>query len=185
MAAWTVLASVGFLGAVAGAEHAPVDALEAVLRDEMGSSFDNGEISAVARAIRFECARHHIEPALVLGMMRIESGFRRHRRSPVGALGLMQLLPATAEEVARRNGVAWWGPRTLFDPVRNVRLGVSYLAWLRGRLLSPDYVLAAYCHGPGTVKARPTPHVFNYAKKVKGARRTMRWRLRAWKREQV
>lgn len=171
------------MSSVSGVAHAPADALEGVLREEMAPAFALDEIAAVARAIRFACVRHRVEPTLVLGMVSVESSFRRRRRSKVGARGLMQLLPATARDMALKSGEAWWGPRTLYDPVRNVRLGVQYLRWLKDRF--PEFkALAAYCHGPRTVKVRPRPYLFRYARKVRRAQRHQRRQLSAWAKAQ-
>ena len=83
------------------------------------------EITRVARVIVVESRRAGLSPALVLAVIHIESRGYNFAASRVGALGLMQLRPVTAE--ARRIGVRWRGHATLFDPVANVRLGVSYL----------------------------------------------------------
>ncbi len=92
------------------------------------------------------------EPALVLGITRQESGFDPLVRSHVGARGMMQLMPATAQIVARRNGVDY-SPGRLDDPDYNMRLGSSYLGQLVGQF-SGSYVMATagYNAGPG----RPT-----------------------------
>ena len=66
----------------------------------------------------------------------------------------MQLRPATAEAVAARAGVPWHGRRTLFDPVANVRLGVTYLEELVRRFGSVSTALAAYNWGPTRISKR-------------------------------
>jgi len=49
--------------------------------------------------------------------------------SPVGALGLMQIMPQTGEELAKEEGIEWTSPEeVLFDPIRNIRLGCRYLS---------------------------------------------------------
>jgi soluble lytic murein transglycosylase len=92
------------------------------------------------------------EPALVLGITRQESGFDPLVRSGVGARGMMQLMPATAQIVARKVGVSY-SPSMLDDPDYNMRLGSSFLGQLVDRF-SGSYVMAtaAYNAGPG----RPT-----------------------------
>jgi soluble lytic murein transglycosylase len=92
------------------------------------------------------------EPALVLGITRQESGFDPMVRSGVGARGMMQLMPATAQVVARRIGVSY-SPAMLDEPDYNMRLGSSFLGQLVNQF-SGSYVMATagYNAGPG----RPT-----------------------------
>ena len=90
-----------------------------------------------------------IDPAFVHAVMRQESGFDPGIRSPVGATGLLQLMPSTGREMARRIGMTGFEPAQLVDPLVNLRLGVTYLrdiarAW-GGR---PALVLANYNAGP-------------------------------------
>lgn len=89
------------------------------------------------------------EPALVLGVTRQESSFDPAARSGAGARGMMQLMPGTAEGVARRLGVAYSG-YDLEDPQYNLRLGSAYLGQLVGQF-GGSYVMAAaaYNAGPG------------------------------------
>lgn len=112
------------------------------------------EIEAVARTISSECRRAGLPPALVLAVIGVESGGDAFAVSPVGALGLMQLMPRTARAVAREHGLPWEGPRTLSDPVANVRLGVRYLAHLLTRYDDVETALAAYNWGPGRIGER-------------------------------
>ena len=92
------------------------------------------------------------EPALVLAITRQESGFDPLVRSGVGARGMMQLMPATAAIIARRNGLDYSASR-LDEPDYNMRLGSSFLGQLVNQF-SGSYVMAvaAYNAGPG----RPT-----------------------------
>jgi soluble lytic murein transglycosylase len=89
------------------------------------------------------------EPALVLGITRQESGFDPYARSAANARGMMQLLPATAQTVARRMGVSYSTER-LNDPDYNMQLGSSFLGSLVDRF-SGSYIMAAagYNAGPG------------------------------------
>lgn len=93
-----------------------------------------------------------IERALALAIIRQESEFDASARSRSNALGLMQLLPSTAKEIARKTGISFSQAR-LFEAEFNVRLGAHYL----GRLIDQfdgSYVLAiaAYNAGPGNVR---------------------------------
>lgn len=89
------------------------------------------------------------EPALVLGITRQESGFDPNIRSGAGARGMMQLMPATAQLVARSLGESYTLSR-LNDPDYNMRLGSTYLGQMVDRF-SGSYVMgvAAYNAGPG------------------------------------
>ena len=94
-------------------------------------------------------ASGRVERSLVLGFARQESSFDPDAVSPSGARGLMQLMPATAQEVARRLGVAASTAALTADPALNVRLGSAYLLGLlarEGGVL--PYAAAAYNAGP-------------------------------------
>ncbi|MCW5581322.1 MAG: lytic transglycosylase domain-containing protein [Luteimonas sp.] len=85
---------------------------------------------------------HGVDPALALAVIEVESAYRADARSPKGALGLMQLMPATAQ----RYGVA-----DPLDPDDNLRGGIRYLRDLLARFGSPELALAAYNAGEGAV----------------------------------
>lgn len=89
------------------------------------------------------------EPALTFGIVRQESGFDPTVRSPVGARGMMQLMPATAATVARKIGLAH-SPAKLDEPDYNMRLGATYLGQMIDNF-SGSYVMAVagYNAGPG------------------------------------
>jgi soluble lytic murein transglycosylase len=92
------------------------------------------------------------EPALVLGVIRQESSFDPGEISPVGARGLMQLMPATAAAEARLLGVTLAGDALIADPSANIRLGSHYLAGLLGKFAgSIPLAVAAYNAGPRRV----------------------------------
>ena len=93
-----------------------------------------------------------VEPALVLALIRQESGFDRRAVSGSGAHGMMQLLPSTAQSVARRLGDAFSAARLTEDPAWNIRLGSAYFAELMDRYDGvPALALAGYNGGPGNV----------------------------------
>jgi soluble lytic murein transglycosylase len=74
-----------------------------------------------------------IEPELVWAIMREESHYRVDARSAVGALGLLQLMPSTAAQLARQQGIEDFKSTDLFDARTNIRLGATYLHQLGAR----------------------------------------------------
>ena len=93
-----------------------------------------------------------VEQAVVLGLIRQESSFDIAAQSPVGARGLMQLMPATAAGVARRLGVAADIPALTVDAGYNMRLGTSYLHGLLGQFGALPPAIAGYNAGPSRVQ---------------------------------
>jgi soluble lytic murein transglycosylase-like protein len=106
--------------------------------------------------------RHHVDTALVKAVIRAESDFVPQAVSPKGALGLMQLMPATA----RLRGV--W---RAFEPRQNVEGGVSHLRYLLDRYGGNlRLALAAYNAGENAVDAHggvpPYPETWEYLTRV-------------------
>jgi soluble lytic murein transglycosylase len=95
-----------------------------------------------------------VERAMVYGLARQESEFFPLAKSPVGALGLMQLMPATAKTVASRYGVSGHSTERLTrDPAHNLTLGQAHLGELvKGYRGSYILTFAAYNAGPGRVR---------------------------------
>jgi soluble lytic murein transglycosylase-like protein len=146
---------------VASPAEAPVDepdlSTEAGILAELRSrhtALADHELVALARTIVEESERHGFDPALVMAVIHVESGGYHLAVSHVGALGLMQLMPPTGEELAEKLDLPWHGPDTLFDPVLNVKLGVAYLRQLADRYDNVPTALAAYNWGPGRIDRR-------------------------------
>ncbi len=97
-----------------------------------------------------------VPAALLLGLIRQESGFDTGAVSPSGALGLTQLLPSTAAELGRGEGMRVGASRLTADPALNMRLGAAYLAALLTRFggVAPA-AIAAYNAGPHRVAGWP------------------------------
>lgn len=131
-------------------EVAAAHALLAPIARQMGET----ERDALARALVEASRAHGVQPALVLAVIEVESRFDPFAVSHKGALGLMQILPSTGAPIARRLGIPWRGPQTLFDPHANVRIGVAYLRELIDRYANVRAALAAYNWGPGEIDAR-------------------------------
>ncbi|HET7879540.1 MAG TPA: lytic transglycosylase domain-containing protein [Acetobacteraceae bacterium] len=93
-----------------------------------------------------------VDPAVALGLIRQESSFDIGAVSPSGARGLMQLMPFTAQAVAKRIGTATSVPILTSDPAHNMRLGTSYLREMLDRFdNSLPLAVAAYNAGPHRV----------------------------------
>lgn len=99
--------------------------------------------NAFDQLIRQAAQQHGISEGLIKAVMHTESGFNINARSPVGAQGLMQLMPATA----RRFNVS-----NAYDPQQNIFGGARYLSWLLKRFNgNTQLAVAAYNAGEGNV----------------------------------
>ncbi len=128
------------------------------------------------------------------GVARSESLFMRDVRSHAGAIGLMQLMPATGKQVAGEIQLSYRGLPTLTDPNSNIRLGTTYLSKMAARF-DGNRVLAtaAYNAGPhrvdrwlpesGSIDARiwveniPFNETREYVRRVLGAQTIFHWRV--------
>jgi len=90
--------------------------------------------------------RHELNPELIAAVVRAESAFDPRAVSTKGAVGLLQLMPATAARFGAEGDA-------LFDPASNLDAGVRYLKWLRQRFAGDlPKILAGYNAGEGTVE---------------------------------
>jgi soluble lytic murein transglycosylase-like protein len=119
----------------------------------------------LAKNIYAAAVEESVEPKVAFGLVRAESSFRTTAVSPVGAVGLTQLMPATAR---------WLVPgttrRDLMDEDTNLRIGFKYLRYLMEKYEGDEQLaLTAYNRGPGTVNrllARGADPDNGYADKV-------------------
>jgi len=94
-----------------------------------------------------------IRESWAYGIARSESLFMADIRSSAGAIGVMQLMPATGRGTARRERLRWRGYATLIDPPANIQLGTRYLAEVYERFgANPVLATAAYNAGPHRVE---------------------------------
>lgn len=106
--------------------------------------------------------RYQVDPHLALAIAAVESNFNNQALSPKNAMGVMQLIPATAER---------FGVSKPFDPEQNIRGGLAYLRWL-GQYFKGDLVriIAAYNAGEGAVERYngipPYPETMAYVERV-------------------
>jgi soluble lytic murein transglycosylase-like protein len=120
-------------------------------------------VVAYASLIDDEARSHGLDPALVQALIRVESGFNPAAVSSKGAMGLMQLTPATAKR---------YGVGNAFDPLQNIRGGTEYLKDLL-QMFDQDIelVLAAYNAGETAVishgrRIPPYRETLDYVPKV-------------------
>jgi len=100
-----------------------------------------------------EATKHAIDPAWVFAVTRQESSFIPYAQSPVGAMGLMQLMPRTAQEVAKTLKKHYTSKQELSNPNLNIELGTAYLKNLHGFMQRyPVLATASYNAGPSRIK---------------------------------
>lgn len=119
----------------------------------------------VEKMVREAAERHRVDPALVRAVIETESNWNPAARSRKGAMGLMQLIPTTAQR---------FGVNDAFNPKQNVDAGVRYLKMLLERYNGNlDLALAAYNAGEGAVdRAHGVPsyrETRNYVQRVQNA----------------
>jgi soluble lytic murein transglycosylase len=158
--------------------------------DDLELRFPTPYVQQVKQA----AAKRELDTAFVYSVMRQESAFNARARSHAGALGLMQLMPATARRTARY--ISRPAPRTaeLLTPERNIQLGTAHLRQLLdeydGNLV---YTMAAYNAGPHRVsrwrpkhravpadiwvESMPFRETRNYVKRILAYIRIYQWRL--------
>lgn len=97
--------------------------------------------------------QYGVDPYLVLAVMREESLFNTNARSRVGALGLMQIMPATGRGIAGHFKQEWRGEETLLEPETNIKFGIHYVASLSRRFNgNPVLILSGYNAGPNATR---------------------------------
>jgi len=111
-------------------------------------------VNEMALFIVLKAREYKLSPFLILSVIEVESSFRTQAVSPKGAVGLMQLMPATAREVATGMGLPESFPLDLRDPKINVALGSRYLVHLINNFKSNHFALAAYNMGPAAFRRR-------------------------------
>ena len=97
-----------------------------------------------AQIVRGHAANYRLNPALLAAVIEQESKFRADARSSTGAVGLMQLQPATAKGIALRTGGSRFVLSDLYNPEINVRYGAWYLRHLLDKYRNERTALAAY-----------------------------------------
>ncbi|MBM4297041.1 MAG: lytic transglycosylase domain-containing protein [Deltaproteobacteria bacterium] len=123
---------------------------------------DIGDTEAwrVSEVILEESAKRNLDPMMVLAVIQVESRFQYAAVSPMGARGIMQIMPETGkfltEALSGEYGLqpASFRPESLDDPLLNIRLGVYYLHDLAKQFRSLNLALLAYNAGPAEIQNR-------------------------------
>jgi soluble lytic murein transglycosylase len=101
------------------------------------------------KQVEAACKKYGVEENLVWSVMRQESAFKPSATSWAGASGLMQLMPGTAKDEAKRLGLKKYD---IYDVTDNIGIGTAHLARLSGFLKRVDWVMAAYNAGAGNAR---------------------------------
>jgi soluble lytic murein transglycosylase-like protein len=128
------------------------------LKSVLGMSISSSTYYQLVDIVYNNSKNYGYDPYLVLAVMQVESYFRplalgRYKNFELsGALGLMQLKPETAREIARQLGIVLASDEDLFRPEINMVIGVAYLTKLISSFKSFKLGLLAYNQGPGVIK---------------------------------
>jgi soluble lytic murein transglycosylase len=132
----------------------------------------------VLAALAREGRRNGLDPVLLAAVIRVETHFDPYAMSSVGARGLMQLMPATAIDMAHRRGFRV-SAKQLFNPVVNIELGSAYLKELIDRFGDVRSALIAYNAGPTIARHRHiSPSVRAYPRNVLAEYQRLAWLAR-------
>jgi len=120
-------------------------------------------VTSIEASLENQARGHGVDPALVKAVAWQESGWRQSARSSAGAIGVMQVMPATARYINCCLGGHGLNVRKADD---NVHLGVMYLRQMLAQLSTKRKALAGYYSGPGNVKRRLNSGQRHYAGNV-------------------
>ena len=123
--------------------------------DEIGRSPENYRIyfPVLERETLISSSKQNgLDPVLVAALIRQESNFNPRATSPVGARGLMQLMPPVGKDLAAAQGIGPWDPDMLYEPATNIKLGTAHLKGLVRKYTDVVKILAAYNAGESRVE---------------------------------
>lgn len=134
------------------------------------STLDSKSIYEISKTIYEESIKYNFNPLLITALIKTESNFDPEAVSDSYAYGLCQVRRFIAPELAENIGIKWEGAeKTLFDPVKNIKIGVYYLSMLNRNFNDLKTALIAYNQGPYNVQERLTNNQElsdNYVNKV-------------------
>ncbi len=134
------------------------------------STIGSEEIYEIAKTIYEESIKYNFNPLLITAIIKIESNFEPKAISDSYAYGLCQVRRFIAPELAENIGIKWDGAeKTLFDPIKNIKIGVYYLSILNRDFNDLKTAIIAYNNGPYNIQERLTNNQelnHNYVNKV-------------------
>ena len=116
------------------------------------TGLETSYINNLSELIVHEGKKYGYDPLLLTAVIITESSFNNRARSNRGALGLMQIRPATGKELATEVSIQWQGTSSLYNPETNIALGAYYLNKLYLHFGDLSLALEAYNHGPSRLK---------------------------------
>lgn len=121
------------------------------------STLDSKYIYEIAKTIYEESIKYNFNPLLITALIKTESNYDPKAVSDSYAYGLCQVRRFIAPELAENVGIKWDGAeKTLFDPVKNIKIGVYYLSILNRDFNDLKTAVIAYNQGPYAVQERLT-----------------------------
>lgn len=134
------------------------------------STLDSKSIYEISKTIYEESIKYNFNPLLVTAIIKTESNYEPTAVSDSYAYGLFQVRRFIAPELAENIGIEWDGAeKTLFDPIKNIKIGVYYLSMLNRDFNDLKTAVIAYNQGPYAVQERLTNNQElpdNYVNKV-------------------
>jgi len=124
------------------------------------------------KIVSFYCEEYNLSKGLVFAIIKTESSFNKNAVSSKGAVGLMQIMPSTANFIAEQINVESFNLKSVVD---NIKFGCFYLNYLFLKFHSEKLVVFAYNAGEGNVKKylsgeKLPAETLNYYKKVHSAK---------------
>ncbi|MDD5244833.1 MAG: lytic transglycosylase domain-containing protein, partial [Syntrophorhabdaceae bacterium] len=110
------------------------------------------KLRTIAGSVYEESQRYDIDYRLILAVMKVESNFRHDAISRKGARGLLQVKPSLARYISKTSDIPVKNSKCLYEPEKNIKIGVNYLSRLIERFENIYTALHAYNAGPRRVK---------------------------------
>jgi len=124
---------------------------------ENNATLDSKSIYEISKTIYEEAIKYNFNPLLITAIMKTESNYDPKAVSDSYAYGLCQVRRFIAPEIAENLGIEWDGAeKTLFDPIKNIQIGVYYLSILNRDFNDLKTAVIAYNQGPYAIQERLT-----------------------------